>query len=407
MTTINSQTNDIAPPPQVRVGPVAWVRQNLFSTWYNSLLTLILCGIFFQTVKSVFIWATQIAQWQIVIANWPLYYVGLFPKEQYWRIWIILGAIALLSGLSWGVVVRNRPKLFTRVVLIGIGVSCVALMLVPVKTEYPKYLLLGMLALLVGSAWGGKQAANWIPKLGRWISLAWFLSFFLVLWLLAGGLGLEEVSTSKWGGLTLTIFMAVTSIAICFPIGVLLALGRQSSLPVVRWFCILYIEFIRGIPLISILFLGQVMVPLFLPEGVRPDRVLRAIVGLTMFSSAYLAENVRGGLQSIPRGQVEAARALGFNTPLVLGLIVLPQALKAVIPAIVGQFISLFQDTTLLAIVGLVELLGISNSILANPKFLGRYAEVYLFIGIIYWLLCYVMSVGSRRLEKTLNVDLR
>lgn len=407
MTSIPSQTNDIAPPPEIRIGPVAWVRKNLFSTWYNGLLTIIIGGIFFQTVKSVFIWATQIAQWEIIPANWPLYYVGLFPKDQYWRIWIVLGAIALLSGLSWGVLARQLPKLFTKIVLIGIGISCAALMLVPFKTEDPRPLLLGMVGLLVGSAWGGKQAANRISTLGRWISFAWFLSFFLVLWLLAGGLGIEEVSTSKWGGLTLTILMAVTSIAACFPIGVLLALGRQSSLPVMRWFCIVYIEFIRGIPLISILFLGQVMVPLFLPEGIRPDRVLRAIVGLTMFSSAYLAENVRGGLQSIPRGQVEAARALGLNTPLVLALIVLPQALKAVIPAIVGQFISLFQDTTLLAIVGLAELLGISNSILANPKFLGRYAEVYLFIGIIYWFLCYIMSVGSRRLEKTLNVERR
>jgi general L-amino acid transport system permease protein len=151
--------------------------------------------------------------------------------------------------------------------------------------------------------------------------------------------------------------------------------------------------------------MGQVLVPLFLPEGMRPDRILRAIVGLTMFSSAYLAENVRGGLQAIPRGQIEAAKALGLNTPLVLGLVVLPQALKISIPSIVGQFISLFQDTTLLAIVGLVELLGISGSILANPKFLGRYSEVYLFIGILYWLFCYLMSQASRKLEQQLNTE--
>jgi general L-amino acid transport system permease protein len=216
-------------------------------------------------------------------------------------------------------------------------------------------------------------------------------------------LGLEEVSTSKWGGLMLTMLMAVVSIVLCFPLGVLLALGRQSKLPAVRGFSIGYIEIIRGLPLISILFMGQVMIPMFLPEGVRPDRVLRAIVGLTMFSAAYLAENVRGGLQSVPRGQSEAAKALGFPTPLVVGFIVLPQAIKVAIPAIVGQFISLFQDTTLLAIVGLRELLGISRSVLAQPEFLGDYAEVYLFNGVIFWIFCYAMSVGSRQLEKKLN----
>jgi general L-amino acid transport system permease protein len=253
----------------------------------------------------------------------------------------------------------------------------------------------------------GQQAGKNVPELGRWLSFAWFLSFFIVLWLLTGGFVLREISTNDWGGLLLTLFMAIISIILSFPIGVLLALGRQSSLPVVRWFSILYIELVRGVPLISILFMGQVMIPLFLPEGVRPDRVLRAIVGLTLFSSAYLAENVRGGLQSIPRGQTEAANALGLSIPLVLGLIILPQALKISIPAIVGQFISLFQDTTLLSIVGVVELLGISNSIRSNPQFLGTYAEVYLFIGVIYWVFCYAMSLGSRRLEQVLNAGQR
>lgn len=197
--------------------------------------------------------------------------------------------------------------------------------------------------------------------------------------------------------------LAISGIALCFPIGVVLALGRRSDLPVVKGLSIAYIELIRGVPLIAILFMGQVMIPLFLPEGVRPNSIVRAIVGLTIFSAAYLAENVRAGLQAVPRGQSEAAASLGLNKPLTLGLIVLPQALKTAIPAIVGQFISLFQDTTLLGIVGLVELLGISNSILANPTYLGRYSEVYLFIALIYWFFCYAMSLGSRRVEKALH----
>jgi general L-amino acid transport system permease protein len=189
---------------------------------------------------------------------------------------------------------------------------------------------------------------------------------------------------------------------------VLLALGRQSSLPVVRWFSVFYIEVVRGLPLIGILYFAQVMLSFFLPpEFPNMDRVVRAIAGLVLFSSAYLAENVRGGLQSVPRGQAEAARALGLNPALVVLLIVLPQALKAVIPAIVGQFIGLFKDTSLLALFGLSELTGMSRSILAQPQFQGRYAEVYVFIAVIYWIFCYSMSLASRRLERQLNVGHR
>ncbi|MGL5807080.1 MAG: amino acid ABC transporter permease, partial [Xenococcaceae cyanobacterium] len=192
-------------------------------------------------------------------------------------------------------------------------------------------------------------------------------------------------------------------ILLCFPFGVLLALGRQSKLPVISWLSTAYIEILRGLPLIGILFMAQVMLPLILPPNVRPDRVVRAIAGYTLFTAAYVAENVRGGLQSIPRGQTEAAKALGLNTPLTLLLVVLPQAIRAVIPSTVGQFISLFKDTSLLALVGLTDLLGISQSILANPKYLGKYTEVYLFIAVIYWLGCYSMSLASKRLEKQLN----
>ncbi|PZO15794.1 MAG: amino acid ABC transporter permease [Leptolyngbya foveolarum] len=219
--------------------------------------------------------------------------------------------------------------------------------------------------------------------------------------------GLKSISSSSWGGLSLTLLLAISGIALCFPAGVLLALGRRSKLPVVRGFSVAYIELIRGVPLISILFMGQVLIPLFLPEGVRPDRVVRAIIGLTIFSAAYLAENVRAGLQSISQGQTEAAQSLGLNKPLTTALIVLPQALKIAIPAIVGQFISLFQDTTLLGIVGLIELLGITQSLSANPKYLGDYAQAYLFIATIYWIFCYAMSYGSQRIEESLNTDLR
>lgn len=242
-----------------------------------------------------------------------------------------------------------------------------------------------------------------------------FLLGFAALFLLMGQLpkllgldfGLTTIRTNSWGGLILTLFLAISGIALCFPAGILLALGRRSKLPLIQAFSVTYIELVRGVPLIAILFMGQVLIPLFLPEGMRPDPVVRAIIGLTIFSAAYLAENVRAGLQSVPQGQTEAGQSLGLNKPLTMVLIVLPQALKTAIPAIVGQFISLFQDTTLLGIVGLLELLGMTRNLLASPKYLGDYAPAYVFIGAIYWLFCYGMSYGSRQVEEALNTDLR
>ncbi|AFZ59424.1 amino acid ABC transporter permease [Anabaena cylindrica FACHB-243] len=336
---------------------LTWLRQNLFSNWYNSLLT-IFCSVFiFRLIQSFLFWVITQAQWRVVQANLPLFLVGRFPQSLYWRIWIVLGIIIILSGITWSVFTKKQNI---------------------IKRKFSKFI---------------------IPALAP----TWLLSFPLILWLIGGGLGLQSVSTNLWNGLLLTLLMAVISIVLSFPLGVLLALGRTSKLFIIRWFSILYIEIVRGLPLIGILFIAQVMLPLFLPTDLRLDRLVRGIAGLVLFSAAYMAENVRGGLQSIPRGQTEAAKALGFNTPLVLILIILPQALRAVIPAIVGQFIGLFKDTSLLSLVGLVELTGIARSILAQPQFLGRYAEVYIFIGLIYWVFCYSMSLASRRLEKQLN----
>jgi len=337
----------LTPPVSESPTPGNWARKNLFSTWYNSLLTVICLLIIFQAVKGFAIWVTTKAQWRVIEANLPLFLAGRFPRELHWRLWIILGIIALLSGLT----LRNFQQ---------------------------------------------RKITNWLP-------LAWIFSFPVILWLIKGGFGLKEVPTNDWGGLMLTLFAAVISIALSFPLGVLLALGRQSSLPVVKIFSILYIEIIRGLPLIGILFLGQVMLQFFLPpDAPKLDRLVRAIAALTLFSAAYLAENVRGGLQSVPRGQVEAARSLGLNTPLVILLIVLPQALRAVIPAIVGQFIGLFKDTSLLSLFGILELVGISRTVLSNPSYSGLDTEVYVFIGVIYWLFCYSMSLASRRLEQGL-----
>jgi general L-amino acid transport system permease protein len=335
--------------PPTSTPSFAWLQKNLFNSWFNSLLSLLCLGIIFQVGVGLLRWFAQ-AEWAVVTTNLRLFLVGRFPVQQSWRLWLI-GAIALgliSLGLTSQFVVKSqsrRRKLIT--------------------TTY--YLL---------------------P-----------IAACLILWLLIGGLGLSRVTTNLWGGLLLTLVVSVSSIVLAFPLGILLALGRQSTLPVLRGFSTVYIELIRGLPLIGILFMAQVMLPLVLPGQPNLDRVVRAIAGLTLFNAAYLAENVRGGLQSIPKGQTEAAKALGLSIPLMLLLVILPQALRISIPSIVGQFISLFKDTSLLSLFALLELTGISRSILAQPQFLGQYAEVYLFIGLIYWSVCYTMSIVSRRLE--------
>ncbi len=331
-----------------------WLKKNLFNTWYNSILTIVCVWWLISAITNIFNWIFNQAQWSVIQANLSLFLVGRYPAELYWRLWLVLAIILSFSIVSWAVFTQRLPSRFNLIV-----------------------------------------------------PTAWALSFLVVLWLIGGGLGLQSVDTNLWNGLLLTLVTAVISIVISFPLGVLLALGRQSKLFVIRNFSILYIEIVRGLPLIGILFLAQVMLPLFLPIEFRLDRVVRGIAGLTLFSAAYLAENVRGGLQSISIGQYEAARALGLNTLLMMLFIILPQALRAVIPALVGQFIGLFKDTSLLSIVGLLELTGISRSILAQPQYLNRYAEVYLFIGLLYWVFCYAMSLASQRLEKQLGVGKR
>jgi general L-amino acid transport system permease protein len=410
------ETLPVLPPPATESPtPWNWARKNLFSTWYNSILTIVCLIIAFQTIRGIIVWATTKAQWRVLEANLPLFFAGRFPSESYWRLWIVAAIIALLGGLTWGNIQRQE-RLWDPPLLIILGAAVVGAVISPIDLTSRLYLL-GIIIAAAASYAIGRQINRNPPSpplakggLGgvSWMPTIWVLSFPIILWLIKGGLGLTEVSTNDWGGLVLTLFLAVISIVLSFPLGVLLALGRQSSLPVVRLLSTLYIEIIRGLPLIGILFLGQVMLQLFLPpEYPKLDRVIRAIAGLTLFSAAYLAENVRGGLQAVPRGQIEAARSIGLNTPLLTILIVLPQALRTVIPAIGGQFIGLFMDTSLLSLFGMLELVGISRAVLANPSYIGRYAEVYLFIGIIYWIFCYSMSLASRKIERTLEVGQR
>lgn len=386
-------------PPVNKITPGRWIKKNLFSTWYNCILTLISLWLIYWVISNLAIWADTQAQWQVLEANWRLFFVGRYPIKALWRAWVTLGVIVGLSGVSWGVFTNRARVLFNRRILITLGIVAATCFAVAIPGGIQSsIILIGMLLLLIVTAVVGKQIGQRFPNISSWLPLLWLLAFSFNVWLLLNG---NNVKLDRVSGLMLTIPIAIVSIVLCFPFGVLLALGRQSTLPVIRWLSIAYIELVRGFPLITILFMAQVMLPLVLPPDVRPDRVVRAIAGFTIYSAAYLAENVRGGLQAIPKGQTEAAKALGLNPFYTLGFIILPQALKTVIPSMVGQFIALFKDTSLLAIVGLTDLLGMSQSIIANPKYLGRYGEVYLFVAGIYFICCYAMSLASRKLENT------
>jgi general L-amino acid transport system permease protein len=377
-----------------------WVRQNLLNTWYNVLLTLISLGIIVATLKGLGTWIFTQAQWEVVVVNLRLMIVGRYPVEQLWRLWLGMLLLVAVPTFSWGIIQDWGRRASVMVACAGVGLM--GAMTLGLQGFSPTAWLALITGVGVGAGWLGVliQQQSWGKSLKTWLPLLWFVTFFTLLWLIGGGLGLTAVSTTFWNGFLLTLLVAMVSIVLSFPFGVLLALGRQSPLPVIRTVSTGYIELIRGLPLIGILFMAQVMLPLLLPPQITVDQLVRAIAGLTLFSAAYLAETVRGGLQSIPKGQWEASRALGLSTPLTLGLIVLPQALRTSVPAIVGQFISLFKDTALLSIVGLVELTGIARSITSQAEYLGRYGEVYCVLGLIYWLFCYGMSVASRRLER-------
>ncbi len=401
---MNSVMSTSERPAIAKKTPIAWLQKNLFSTWYNVIITAVLLLLIGRTVVSTLNWAFNLAQWSVIPANLKLYMVGLFPVKQLWRVWALLAMVATLAGLSWGAVARHAATLFSKTVLVSAG--AIALFVVLIPTPLPnRLILLGLVLVVLAMAWMGRALALAKPGFARWLPAAWGLSFLVMLWLLVGGLGLPAVRTGEWGGLLLSLFMALVSIVFAFPLALVLALCRQSTLPVVKGLAVTVIEIFRAAPLTVFLFIGDVMLPIFLPDTWSIDRILRAMVVLTIFCSVYTAETIRGGLQAIPRGQAEAANALGLNTPLTLGLVVLPQALKISIPALVGTFIQMIQETSLVAILGLFDLLGMSRSILSNPQFVGRYAEVYLFIGLIYWAFCYLMSLASRRLEKSLNTS--
>lgn len=400
-------TNSDALRPPEPPGFISWAKNNLFNNWYNGLITILSIATLFWVLKVSINWLSLEADWR-PIAQFPLLLmVGQYPREMLWRVGISLATISFLFGVSWGVW-GNLIQSFA----ITLGALLGVIAVIPFKLhnfDIPLRLLflVNVLLIYIGFILGKKKT-----NINRYLFAAWMIAAALITLLLLPGINnsslLPKVSTTQWGGFLVTILLAVGGITLSFPIGVFLALGRRSTLPVVKVFCTLFIELIRGVPLITILFMFSLILQVFLPVGSRFDRLLRALMGITIFSAAYMAENVRGGLQSVPQGQIEAAKAIGMNGFQINLLIVLPQALKAVIPAIVGQFIALFKDTTLVIILGINELLGIGRSVVnTNPEFIQLQLEVYIFIALLFWVFSFALSYSSRRLEAALGVGER
>lgn len=367
-----ASTENVLPPPIERYTLLGWVYKNLFNTWYNALLTFLAVGIIYAIGKPAITWSLEQARWDVVLVNMRLLMVGQYPVGQIWRIWLCLHLLAAVGGLSWGVWIRGYRLwgiLFLAAVL-GLAWSS------SMDGSAARGHLIALDVIALAGFGLGRLGGK---RLQRTVINLWIVYFPLVILIVRGMTSAEGavpvVPSNLWGGLLLTFLLTVVGILFSFPLGVLLALGRRSPLPIIRWVSIGYIELIRGVPLVTILFMAQIMLPLFLPADMTVDRVLRAMVGIILFTAAYQAENIRGGLQAIPHGQYEAAHAMGLSGVQTTMLIILPQALRNVIPVLVGQFIALYKDTSLVAIVGLLDLLGIAKSIVSQPQFIGLQRE--------------------------------
>ena len=419
----------------------SWLRHHLFRSKLDAVVTpisaLIVGYLLYRAIRFVLV----TGRWEIVQANLTLFLVGPYPRDEVWRPAVAVIAVAGYGGLLAGVIhVRQAiaragvdddgadeggvddgggdgtsddrsdhrsvrriagrvSDLLRRLWPLVLGVA----VLLGLATTPSPWLVA---AATLGAAIVGRLVGGRLPRRSLGPVLAGgLLGSIGMIFMLTRPVGWDE-----WGGLMLNIFLAVISLALCFPLGVLLALGRRSKLPLVRWMSVVYIELFRGVPLYVLLLMAGIALGFFVPQSITPGFVARAIIVFTLFTAAYVAEIVRGGLQSLPSGQAEAARALGLSPTRVTSFIVLPQALRNVIPALVGQFISLFKDTTLAgAALGLLELLSAADAATSQPEFRGQqlYAETAVFVMFLFWVGSITMSRESQRLETKLGVGTR
>ena len=360
-------------PPVATTGLLGWLRMNLFSNWSNTLLTILVVYFLYQIIP----WFLH---WSLFSADFTHNYLGQLIID---RTFCTRVMEPELGGACWAII-------FVRFYQFIYGFY-------PVEEVWRVNIVYSLLVVAI------------VPLLiAKFPQRKYFLYFTFVFpiiayFLLAGGLGLNTVSTKQWGGLLVTLVLGFTGIALAFPLGIILALGRRSNLPVISMLCTLFIEFIRGVPLITLLFFAMVMLPLFLPEGITLDGLVRCLIAVTLFQSAYMAEAIRGGLQAIPQGQYEAAQSVGLSYWQMNRKIILPQAIRITIPTIVNTSIGLFKDTTLVLIVGQLDLLGIGRAVLAAQTWMGLTIEVYVFVAIVFIIFTFSMSRYSLYLEKKLK----
>ncbi|MFQ5579590.1 MAG: amino acid ABC transporter permease [Nitrospiria bacterium] len=393
---------------------IPWIKKNLFSSPINALLTLGSLWLSYLMFVPAFTFVFHNANWKVIVDNIHLFAVGSYPVEQLWRILLNLVLLMGLFGASIATRTTMGIKSWSLFFLFsgtavwnavaGYGSSQGGF-----NDANHYFLVAGAIFYLLGYTLF-KFGQKFKKARAYQIVLGWFFYIFISLILLSGftdSTVLPRVENHLWGGLLLTSLVTIVGIVASFPLGVALALGRRSHLPGIRWLCIGFIETIRGVPLITLLFMGQILIPLFLPPALVVSNLVRVMIAVTLFAAAYMAEYVRGGLQALPVGQIEASQALGLNRIQTNLFIVLPQAIRAVIPALVGECIALFKDTSLVAIVGLLDLTGAAKAAIGQPAFIGLEAEVFMTIALIYWIFSFIMSRYSRNLEKQLGVGVR
>jgi general L-amino acid transport system permease protein len=415
------------PPPGSAVGPIGWLRANLFSSIGNSILTLVAIYVIWWLFSHISPWfahaiwnADSYAQCRQIITDtwgegaggaclavirerWKQFMFGFYPAELYWRptLAFILMFVALAPILFSQL---PRKMLWFSVLFPGIAYW----LLWGGSIFVPVVVYAGFAAGYLGFSLGERASATFVaPLLAAVFALVWWFFIAGPLINLLPNLGLESVQSKQFGGFMLSVTIGVTGIAFSLPLGVLLALGRRSDLFLVKAICVGFIEFIRGVPLIALLLVASFLLNIFLPPGTNFDIILRVIIMVTLFSAAYMAEVIRGGLAALPNGQYEGADALGLNFWQATRLVIMPQALKISIPGIVNTFIGLFKDTTLVAIIGLLDPIGLITAIRANAAWNGMVWELYGFVGLLFFVCCFGMSKYSQYLERKLRTDHR
>ena len=402
------------PPSIHEEGVAGWLRENLFSSRFNGALTVVVSVIVAIAAWFGITWALTTADWSVIATIGGGFIIGQYNTEAacagqdcFWRPQAGLLLVTALLGMVWGIVGGVGRKVALSVAVVSAALAFLPYDMESMGMDVRLLLLANLPAVFVG--WALVRYTT-LLNVRRVVILAVFI-FLLILVMLRGlpGVpGMQPVSVIYWGGLMLNLLLAVAGITLSLPIGIALALGRRSNLPVVKLLCVVFIEVFRGVPLITLLFMSQVLVPLAFPEDFPQNSVFRAAVIITLFSSAYMAENVRGGLQALSRGQVEAARALGLPGWQTTMLIELPQAIRNVIPAIVGQFIALFKDTSLVYIIGMLDVVQIGRAFIqGNPEYLGNARELFIFLSIVFFIFTYGMSYVSGRIEQHMGVGRR